>query len=317
MKSHPIMGHNRISQYHMTHDHTTHYQLAPCPAARRREALLHLAAVYDPALQPALQQALTAVKALPDTVWQGLWLATHGDHIEAAAWVQPLANQTAQLWLPRQLNTAAYSLLESLQGWVREQPIALCHVSLPTYLTAWEKPLTASGMRVLATLAHLVWPCQAIQPPQASFTLLPLQALTQAEQFALLARVGAGSLDCPALRETLPVETLLAGFHAQAACDISSTPSHWFRLDYQGESVGVLLLATHQPRWSLQLMGLVPEWRGKGIGRAIIQHAQALAAQAGALSLSLTVDGQNTPAQRVYAQAGLVEEGREVLLAWC
>ena len=64
-------------------------------------------------------------------------------------------------------------------------------------------------------------------------------------------------------------------------------------------------------------MGLVPEWRGKGIGRAIIQHAQALAAQAGALSLSLTVDGQNTPAQRVYAQAGLVEEGREVLLAWC
>ena len=116
MKSHPIMGHNRISQYHMTHDHTTHYQLAPCPTARRREALLHLAAVHDPAQQPALQQALTAVKALPDTVWQGLWLATHGDHIEAAAWVQPLANQTAQLWLPRQLNTGRLFTVREFAG---------------------------------------------------------------------------------------------------------------------------------------------------------------------------------------------------------
>lgn len=294
-----------------------HIVAQPCPSHRQREALLHLAAVYDPALQPALQNALTMAKAEPNAHWQGLWVAMDGDNIAAAAWVQPQANQTAQLWLPKHLNTAAHALLEGLHGWVREQPIALCHVSLPAHLMAWENPLTASGMRVLATLAHLVWPCQAVQPPQAPLTLQPLQALTQAEQLALLARVGEGSLDCPALREALPVETLLAGFHAQATSGMSPSPSHWFRLCYQGETVGVLLLAPHQLRWSLQLMGLVPEWRGKGVGRAIIQHAQALAAQAGAQRLSLTVDSQNTPAQRVYAQAGLVEEGREVLLAWC
>ncbi len=63
-------------------------------------------------------------------------------------------------------------------------------------------------------------------------------------------------------------------------------------------------------------MGLVPEWRGQGLGRAIIGHAQTLAAEAGAQSLSLTVDAQNTPARRVYDHTGFELRGRERLLGW-
>ncbi|WP_404376337.1 GNAT family N-acetyltransferase [Vreelandella aquamarina] len=290
--------------------------MMPCPASRRREALLHLAAVHDPALQPALQHALTATKAAPSVDWQGLWVAMDGDQIDAAAWVQPLANHTAQLWLPKRNNPVARQLLCALQAWVNEQPIVLCHVALPAPWSAWEETLVKSGMRVLATLEHLVWPCQAVQTPQ-TLTLHPFRELTLAEQQALLERVGEDSLDCPALRQVLPVEALLAGFYAQAASAQASRPAHWYRLEYQGDTVGVLLLATTTQRWSLQLMGLAPEWRGQGLGRIMIQHAQALAAQAGAQCLTLTVDVQNTPAQRVYSQAGLVREGRERLLAWC
>ena len=290
--------------------HASRYQVVPCPAHRRREALLHLAAVHTPSLQAGLQQALTAST---ESDWQGLWVAMEGEYIRATAWVQPLANQTAQLWLPRHNDAAAQALLSALPGWVKQQPIILCHVVLTEPWAAWEDTLIKSGMRAMATLEHRAWPCRAALAPQQPLRLRPFKALTLAEQQALLARVGEDSLDCPALRHALPVSTLLAGFQSQAT---SAYPQHWYSLEYQEEPVGVLLLATPSLQWSLQLMGLVPEWRGQGLGHVIIEHAQSLAAQAGAQCLTLTVDEQNTPAQRVYAQAGFIQLGRERLLGW-
>ena len=75
----------------------------------------------------------------------------------------------------------------------------------------------------------------------------------------------------------------------------------------QGEAIRVL--------WSCDFY-LAEPWRGQGLGHVIIEHAQSLAAQAGAQCLTLTVDEQNTPAQRVYAQAGFIQLGRERLLGW-
>lgn len=287
----------------------------PCPPEQRREALLHLAAVHDPAQQPALQQALSTVKGGPDTVWQGLWIATQAGHIAAAAWVQPLANQMAQLWLPRQHNEAADALLSALRGWVSEQPIALCHVALNDDTTTWETALVAHSMRALATLEHLVWPCQAVPSHDNRLLLSPFAELAPAQQRALVAKVSEGSLDCPGLREALTIDALLAGFYGQAP----NAPDHWYQVWQQGKTVGVLLLAPDpvSQRWSLQLMGLLPEWRGKGLGKAIIEKAQMLANKAGARDITLTVDTQNTPAKRVYAQAGFTRYAQQRLLAWC
>lgn len=288
----------------------SHIVVQPCPEHRRREALLHLAAVHDPALQAGLQHALTTASA---DAWRGLWVAMEDEHIRAAAWVQPLANHTAQLWLPRHNDAAVPPLLSALQGWLHRQPITLCHVALPAPWAAWEDVLVNGGMRAMATLEHRVWTCQLPVAPQASLGLRPFTTLPLAEQHALLARVGEASLDCPALCDALPVKTLLAGFQAQAA---SAHPPHWYWLEHQEKPVGVLLLATLSSHWSLQLMGLLPDWRGRGLGRAIVCHAQTLAAQSGAHYLSLTVDAQNTPARRVYDQAGFESLGRERLLGW-
>ena len=287
----------------------SHLVVRPCSDHRRREALLHLAAVQDATQQADLQHALTTARSAD---WRGLWVAMTGEHILAAAWVQPLSSQTAQLWLPKHVD-AALPLLNALREWIRREPIALCHVVLPAPWDAWERTLVHGGMRAMATLEHRVWTCQTSVAPQPSLGLRPFTMFPLAEQHALLARVGEASLDCPALRDALPVTTLLAGFQAQAG---SSQPSHWFGLTYQQREVGVLLLGTSSSHWSLQLMGLVPEWRGQGLGRAIIGHAQTLAAEAGAQSLSLTVDAQNTPARRVYDHTGFELRGRERLLGW-
>lgn len=63
-------------------------------------------------------------------------------------------------------------------------------------------------------------------------------------------------------------------------------------------------------------MGVVPEWRGKGIGREVLQAAFRLAAQQGATEMMLTVDGLNTPALRLYQRAGLAHYAEQRLLAW-
>ena len=91
----------------------SHIVVQPCPEHRRREALLHLAAVHDPALQAGLQHALTTASA---DAWRGLGVAMEDEHIRAVAWVQPLANHTAQLWLPRHNDAAVPPLLSALQG---------------------------------------------------------------------------------------------------------------------------------------------------------------------------------------------------------
>jgi ribosomal protein S18 acetylase RimI-like enzyme len=64
------------------------------------------------------------------------------------------------------------------------------------------------------------------------------------------------------------------------------------------------------------LMGLTSEWRGKGLGRALLNKALELAQQAGAQAVMLAVDDVNLPARRLYQQAGFVRYAQQRLLAW-
>ncbi|BBI65327.1 hypothetical protein HSBAA_66330 [Vreelandella sulfidaeris] len=64
------------------------------------------------------------------------------------------------------------------------------------------------------------------------------------------------------------------------------------------------------------LMGLAPDWRGKGLGRSLLNKALELAQQSGALDVVLAVDDVNLPAKRLYQQAGFVRYAQQHLLAW-
>jgi RimJ/RimL family protein N-acetyltransferase len=56
-------------------------------------------------------------------------------------------------------------------------------------------------------------------------------------------------------------------------------------------------------------MGLVPEWRGQGIGAALLRHALDAADQFGFLRIELGVFANNTAAIALYRKAGFSEEG--------
>lgn len=72
--------------------------------------------------------------------------------------------------------------------------------------------------------------------------------------------------------------------------------------------VGFALLRTVFDEAELMLLAVVPEVRGQGIGRALLQHSIELATKSGAASYFLEVRGDN-PAIVLYEQAGLEQVG--------
>jgi RimJ/RimL family protein N-acetyltransferase len=56
-------------------------------------------------------------------------------------------------------------------------------------------------------------------------------------------------------------------------------------------------------------MGLLPEWRGKGIGERLLRHAMHAADLFGFQRVELGVFATNTAAAALYRKVGFVEEG--------
>ncbi|GEN28512.1 hypothetical protein HVA01_21580 [Halovibrio variabilis] len=251
-----------------------------------------------------------------DDAWQGLWVTQQAGQLTGAIWVQRLPMKFAQLWLPKAEGPKVDTLLRAAHQWVKKQDIRLCHVVLSPEATFSETVLLDHGMQRLACLQHLIGSSDQrlwVKQP-ASLSLMAFNELSNAEQLALLAAVGHDSLDSRALREILSVQELLAGFYQQDP----QAPQHWYAVGYRGVIVGVLLLAPHAAtgRWELMLMGLKPEWRGQGLGRALLNKALYLAQQAGAREVTLAVDAVNLPAKRLYQQAGFMRYTQQRLFAW-
>ncbi len=57
-------------------------------------------------------------------------------------------------------------------------------------------------------------------------------------------------------------------------------------------------------------MCVAPDWRGRGVGSALVTAAVAAARARGAHKMSLQVWPHNGPARRLYRRFGFVEEGR-------
>ncbi|CAO1669984.1 GCN5-like N-acetyltransferase [Halomonas sp. NYA30] len=300
----------------MTSAQVTPLETVQCPPSLRREALLQLAAAHDPEQQTALSEAVKAMYDLPDEQWGGLWISLDAGRLKGAIWVQPLPMNMAQLWLPKAEGAHAHALLHAAYRWVNNQPIRLCHLTLSPQAAETEALLMEHGMQRLANLAHLTGSShrRLVMKEARPLSLQPFGEFSQTQQLALLAAVGHDSLDSRPLRDVLSVQELLTGFHQQDP----QAPQHWYTVNYQDAVAGVLLLAPRPSlgRWELMLMGLAPEWRGIGLGRALLNSALELAQQAGVQEVMLAVDNVNLPAKRLYQEAGFVHYAQQRLLAW-
>jgi ribosomal protein S18 acetylase RimI-like enzyme len=74
--------------------------------------------------------------------------------------------------------------------------------------------------------------------------------------------------------------------------------------DEDGTPIGFGLLGIRQERGWCAEFGVVPAWRRRGLGRALLDRLLAEAREAGLHDVHLEVAAANTPAQALYQQAG-------------
>lgn len=70
-----------------------------------------------------------------------------------------------------------------------------------------------------------------------------------------------------------------------------------------------------RPRWNVHDLAVVPEARGRGLGRQLLQAVIDAAAVAGACAVSLEVRQDNAPARALYASLGF-EAGKHPMDFW-
>ncbi len=120
-----------------------------------------------------------------------------------------------------------------------------------------------------------------------------------------------GSLDFPEMYGFRDMHQILEGHKYQGQFD----PHFWLLAEYQKQIAGVLLL-TEIPdwqEWELSYLGVVPEFRGQGVGRILTRKAIQMAQNTSAKQLIVIVDKRNEPACKLYAGQGFVLQNQKAV----
>ncbi len=139
------------------------------------------------------------------------------------------------------------------------------------------------------------------------------------ELIQTLERSYVGTLDCPALAGLRRGEDVLDGHMHSGTFE----PSLWTVLRFtsgphEGHTAGVCLFnsstsgAGQSGSLELVYFGLVPEARGRGLGRTLLRHALDGLRERRESTVLLAVDDRNEPAHRLYREAGFRTRFRRI-----
>lgn len=128
----------------------------------------------------------------------------------------------------------------------------------------------------------------------------------------LLDRTYAGTLDCPALCGMRDTRDVLESHRAVGQFD----PKLWVIVFREGVPEGCMLLSRCEELRSVELvyLGLSPGVRGMGLGKKLMEHALRITPRAGYETLTCAVDRSNTPAVKLYQNAGFRPFGERVAM---
>jgi ribosomal protein S18 acetylase RimI-like enzyme len=133
-------------------------------------------------------------------------------------------------------------------------------------------------------------------------TLVPYPDTDPADFERTLLRAQDDSLDCPELHGVRTSDEIFTGYR-----DCAPDLARWWLARFDDKSVGTLILAPGE----LSFVGVVPECRGQGFGRALLAAAISWHP-----NLSLIVDERNRPAIALYQAAGFDAVGSRIVFFW-
>ncbi|AGA31596.1 GNAT family N-acetyltransferase [Singulisphaera acidiphila] len=281
----------------------------PCPLGDREAALEVLYRRVPASLRPRLIANALAESARGVIDLSGLWVAWRHGRIVGAMLTQPLAGRAAAVWAPEVDPTwrrSAYAIalvrsaLEDLRSRGFRIVQALLDESAPRQGAA---DLEGGGMPHVTDLVYLE---RATTPPlEVSASLPAIEWLgygpaVETEFRAVLQATYIDSLDMPELEGIRSLDDILASHRAAGRF----VADRWRVGRFVGEpEAGAILLLSELPdrdAWEVAYLGLTPAARGRGLGRAMLAQALAMAAAEYVPRLELAVDVRNRPATQLY-----------------
>jgi ribosomal protein S18 acetylase RimI-like enzyme len=234
----------------------------------------------------------------------------------------PVPGASGLIWPPQASEESTQQeiedqLLSCAIRWLQQRGAKLGQTLLAEKETCLAAPLERHGFVHITSLWYLRHNLELPAGPDAAAPELAYQAYLSScsDLFhQTLMRTYEQTRDCPEVNGVRTLEEIVAGHQAQGIYD----PARWLLALQAGEPVGVLLMAeiSEWQGWDLSYIGVVPEARGRGIGRELTRKALGDARAAGATQVTLAVDTRNRPAWSLYLDLGFeVFDRREVYLA--
>jgi ribosomal protein S18 acetylase RimI-like enzyme len=252
----------------------------------------------------------------------GILLATAGGTPVGALVCLPVPGASGLLWPPQAVEGPGRAEVEDAlvcraTAWLRQRGAKLGQCLLSEDEVPLAGPLLRNGFAHVTALWYmqhdLSRPTQA--PGGAALSYVPYPQLPNPAAFHdTLLHTYEGTEDCPEISGVRTVEEIIEGHRAQGKHD----PARWWLALAEGRPAGVLLLCEvpEWAAWDVAYVGVVPEARGRGYGRALMHKALSEARADGVARLTLSVDVRNRRAWKLYTALGFEpHDRREVFLA--
>lgn len=166
------------------------------------------------------------------------------------------------------------------------------------------------GFALLTRLKYLEVPVRRVRTSRSEgpWKSVPYDVALESRFSETITRTYRDSLDCPALDGTRTPEDVLAGHKGSGLF----TGDGWFLVTDGATDLGVILVNQHMNRSACEIvyMGIVPQYRGRGLGRWLVAEAATVAKRWGIAILTVAVAIENDPAYRLYREAGFREVGQ-------
>jgi mycothiol synthase len=259
--------------------------------------------------------------AVGDLDAAGILVARADDRLCGAVVCAPLAGAGGILWPPNTTPGAAADVAEQLVqralSWLRRKGSKVVQALLAPSERSLAAPLERVGFRHITSLQYLRHDLDNVAAPLQlpPHTSVECYTDTNAAVFhETLLRTYQHTQDCPELNGVRTIDEIIAGHKAQGEFDAG----RWWLATTLQRPAGVLLVTKtfDEPAWDLSYVGVIPEARRQGLGRALTQLALREARAAEVSQLTLAVDARNIAAARLYENLGFhATQMRDVFLA--
>jgi GNAT superfamily N-acetyltransferase len=195
-------------------------------------------------------------------------------------------------------------LLRKLGSFALDKGLSMVQSLLPPEAQPDKNVLERAGFMRLAQLTYMNWDLSRFEPsaPPTELEMIEVPRCGEAMLAEVIKASYRQSMDCPALEGVRQIADVIAGHKASGVY----RPESWWIAMWSGAPGGCLLLNDNPISGAADViyLGVAPEFRGRGLGRAMLQHAARDIRRRGYGNMTLAVDAANRYAVAIYQAAG-------------